>query len=61
MSKKQDNRVLILLAHPDNGAVIIDGVRYPSLKEAAKKLDIAWRDFERKLLQRKIVVVVPGK
>jgi len=61
MSKKQDPRVLVLLAHPDKGAVIIDGIRYESLQAAAQFLEVPWRDFERKILQRKIVVVVPGK
>ena len=62
MSRKQDQRVWVLLElHPDNGAVIIDGVRYGSLKEAAAKRDIEWEAFDRKVRQRKIVVVVPGK
>ena len=59
--RKQDQRVWVLLDDPTRGAMIISGVRYESLKEAAKKLEIPWIEFERKLRTRKIVVTVPGK
>ena len=61
MSKKQDPRIQILLAHPDKGAVIISGVRYDCLNDAADKLGIERNFFYDKLLRRKIIVVVPGK
>jgi hypothetical protein len=58
--RKQDQRVWVLMDNPSRGAVIINGVRYESLIAASDKLEIPWRDFERKLKTRKIVVTVPG-
>jgi len=59
--RKQDQRVQILIAHPSKGAVIINGVRYNCLNDAAKALEIDFQEFQRKLLSRKIIVTVPGK
>lgn len=61
MSKKQDKRAQLVVAYPDTITVIVDGVRYSCLNEAADSLGYEREHFKRRVLQRKVVVVVPGK